>query len=397
MYEIGEDESQAVARVIRSRQLCRYRVGEDGECDIFERRLCEKVGAKYALAVNSGTSALVCSLVACDVGPGDEVIVPAYTFMATAMAVLAVGAIPVVADIDDSLTLDSRSVENKINSRTKAIIPVHMMGLPCDMISLMQLSVQYGLKIVEDACQSFGGSYKGTALGTMGNVGCFSFNHYKIISAGEDGALVNNDPDIYQKSIIQHDVSIIFDVGCPLRQRAIAASLSPFVGSNFRCSEITGAILREQLQRIDSILQRLRARKKAMQEVLRGSSHYQLAPIHCPDGDSGLVIMLRVSDEDRVPLLMQKLRANHVPATTPIDSAGHVYCSWWPVITKHGALHPKMNPYNRTEYTYDYGKGTCAKTIKILSQTIAIPVHLTESIEAARVRAENMRNAVESV
>src|SRR5215208_4316333 len=167
MYDIGEEEIQAVARVIRSRQLSRYRGGEQGECTHLEKDLCARFGCEYALVVNSGTSALVCSLVACDIGPGDEVIVPAFTFMATAMAVLAVGAVPIIAEIDDTLTLSPSDVESKISARTKAVIPVHMYGLPCAMDGFMELAARHRVRIIEDACQSVGGTHRGRPLGVI--------------------------------------------------------------------------------------------------------------------------------------------------------------------------------------------------------------------------------------
>ena len=179
MYRIGQEEIDAVARVINNGML--FRVNTDlQECDQFERELAQKIGTKYALYLSSGTGALIAALAGIGIGPGDEVIVPGYTFMASAMAVVAVGAIPVIAEIDDTMTLDINDVKRKISKHTKAIIPVHICGFPCNMEALCKLADEYDLFIIEDACQADGGSYKGKRLGTFGKAGCFSFNYFQV-------------------------------------------------------------------------------------------------------------------------------------------------------------------------------------------------------------------------
>ena len=193
MYEIVQDEIDAVTAVLRSGQLFRYRGGEGGQADTCEKRLVELCGCKYALVVTSGTAALICALVGLNIGPGDEVIVPAYTWLASAGAVLNVGAIPVLANVDESLTLDPADFERRIGPRTKAVIPVHMGGRPSNMDAIMDVAQRHGLHVVEDACQAIGGSYRGRRLGTIGAAGAFSFNQFKTISCGEGGALLTSD------------------------------------------------------------------------------------------------------------------------------------------------------------------------------------------------------------
>ena len=169
MYRIGKEEIDAVARVINSKQL--FRINNEGkECETFEKELAEKMGANHALLLASGTGALICALAGLGVGPGDEVIVPGYTFMATASAVLAVGAIPVLAEIDETMTIDPIDVEKKITDKTKCIIPVHICGFPSNLDALKAIAEKHNLVILEDACQADGGSYKGQRLGTIGIV-----------------------------------------------------------------------------------------------------------------------------------------------------------------------------------------------------------------------------------
>jgi dTDP-4-amino-4,6-dideoxygalactose transaminase len=391
MYDIGEEEIEAVAKVIRSRQLSRYRGGEQGECTQLEKDLCARFGCEYALVVNSGTSALECALVACDIGPGDEVIIPAFTFMATARAVLAVGAVPIIAEVDNTLTLDPADVETKISPRTRAIIPVHMYGLPCAMDRLVGLAAKYRVRIIEDACQSVGGSHKGRPLGVIGEIGAFSFNQFKIMTAGEGGAIVTNRREMYEKALIHHDG------GCVFRRHADRLSVPIFTGANYRASEITGAILRVQLRRLDGVLDRLRERKRAAVEVLRRSSAFELAPVNCEAGDCGQVVALQVETEERMRRLLKLLLARGLMAGSPIDSTGHVYTDWKPVLQQRAANHPGLNAYHLTDVKYEYSANMCARTLAVLSRTVGIPVDITEPLDKAQARAERIRLLAESL
>ena len=184
---IADEEEAGVLEVLRAKRLFRYYgPGEtESKASQLERAFAEKKGTCYAVAVTSGTAALVCGLQGIGIGPGDEVIVPAYTWIASAAAIVAAGGIPVIAEVDETLLLDPADVERKITPFTKAIMPVHMRGAPCRMDELMALANEHGLKVIEDVAQANGGSYKGRALGSFGDVGCFSLQFNKIITSGE--------------------------------------------------------------------------------------------------------------------------------------------------------------------------------------------------------------------
>ncbi|MCR4282290.1 MAG: aminotransferase class I/II-fold pyridoxal phosphate-dependent enzyme, partial [Bauldia sp.] len=177
MYVVGQEEIDALARVIRSNALFRYGIGN--ECDRFEERYAAYLGAKHFALAASGSNALAAAMTAVGLGPGDEILIPAHTYMATATSVLAVGAIPVIVDIDESLTLDPAAFEDAIGPRTRAVVPVHMWGTACDMDAIMPIARRHKLIVIEDACQGVGGSYEGRRMGTIGDVGAFSFNYYK--------------------------------------------------------------------------------------------------------------------------------------------------------------------------------------------------------------------------
>ena len=210
MFRIGQEEAAEVAKVLATRQL--FRVGDPTaghlqEVDRFEEEWARTIGTKYSLLMcGGGPAALVCGLAGMGIGPGDEVIVPAYTWMATATAVLTVGAIPVLAEIDETMSLDPLDLDRKIGPSTKAVIPVHMVGRPANLERIGAIARARGLKVLEDCCQMVGGSYQGKRTGSWGDVGVYSFNYFKIISSGgEGGCLVTNDPAIYARAFTFHD------------------------------------------------------------------------------------------------------------------------------------------------------------------------------------------------
>ena len=186
MYRIGEEEINAVANVIRNGQMfrCLNPNAPVHEVLDFERDMKAYLNAEHYFLLTSGKGALISALVALGIGPGDEVLVPAYTYIATALSVLAAGAIPVIVDVDDSCTMSPAAVEAAITPNTKAIIPVHMQGMPADMAKLCAIAEKHGIYVLEDACQAVGGSFQGKKLGTWGDAGAYSYNYFKNISAG---------------------------------------------------------------------------------------------------------------------------------------------------------------------------------------------------------------------
>jgi len=238
--ELGDEEAEAAARVIRSHNVFRYYGVGAGphEAEDFEREFAAHLGAKHALCLNAGSSALICGLIGAGVAPGDEVIVPAYTWNATANAVVAARAVPILAEVDDSLTLDPADVRRKITPRTKALLPVHMRGAPADMDALTAVASEHGLVVIEDVCQAAGASYHGQRLGTFGDAAAFSLQFNKIITTGEGGVMITDRDDLYDLAIDVHDCagSVRRGVGLPR-----------FAGWNFRASEIQAAVARVQL------------------------------------------------------------------------------------------------------------------------------------------------------
>ena len=198
MYQVGQEEIDAIARVIRSQALFRYGVGN--ECDRFEARYAEYLGVKHFALAASGSNALAAAMTAVGLGPGDEVIIPSHTYMATATSVLAVGAIPLIVDIDETITIDPKAIEAAIGPRTRAVVPVHMWGAACDMDAIMAIARRHDLIVIEDACQGVGGGYEGRKFGSIGHVGAFSFNYYKNMTCGEGGGVAVNDDTLAERA-----------------------------------------------------------------------------------------------------------------------------------------------------------------------------------------------------
>ena len=387
MYIIDKEEVEAVQRVIESGRLFRYRGGESGETDKFEREWAEKIGVNHTIAMTSGTAALICGLVGIGIGPGDEVIVPAYTFMSTALAPLAVGAIPILAEIDESLTIDPQDLEGKITRRTKAIIPVHMCGLPCNMDAIMQIAHRHNLMVLEDACQSDGGSYQGKRLGSIGDAGAFSFNQHKIITCGEGGALVTDDRDIYERALIHHDG------GCVFRDHASEIRIPFFAGWNFRINEILSAILRVQLKRLDGILAALRTEKCLMISELENETGFSFNPIRDVEGDCATTLALLFESSGRARAFLECLSKEGIDAGSPIDSGRHVYTNWEPVLKQHGAHHPGRDAFQLATVPVTYSQEMCPRTLVILGRTVYVATSALRSQEDLRILISRIRKA----
>jgi 8-amino-3,8-dideoxy-alpha-D-manno-octulosonate transaminase len=326
--ELGDEEVAALERVVRSKNVFRYYGVGDGphETQAFEREFAEHMGARHALCVNAGSSALICGLIGAGVGPGDEVIVPAYTWNATPNSVIAAGALPVLAEVDESLTLDPADVERKLSPRTKAILPVHMRGAPADMRALTELARRHGLVLVEDVCQSCGASFQGRRLGTFGDAGAFSLQFNKIVTTGEGGVMITDRDDLYELAIDVHDCA-----GSVRR----GAGLPRFPGWNFRASELVGALARVQLRRLDGLLERMRANHARLSEEARGLPGLTLRRPNDDGGDAGIALVAfaetaALAREAAAALTAEGVAASQIYSPDAVDL--HVYPYWKPVL-----------------------------------------------------------------
>lgn len=264
---LNKEEQDEVLKVMESQMLTLLH----GEyVKQFEIEFAQYHGVKNAIAVNTGTAALHIAIAALDIGPGDEVIVPPFTFIATASSILHNNAIPIFADIDNkTYTLDPKSVEEKITENTKAIIPVHLAGIPADMIELRKIASKYDLAIIEDACQSIGAKCDDKIVGSIGDFGCFSFYPSKNITTGEGGMIItNNDKLADECRLIRHHGEPSWYVYNRL-------------GYNYRMTEIQGAIGRVQLRKVDNFIKIRNDNAKYLSEAI--SNIEGIDPPHVPD------------------------------------------------------------------------------------------------------------------
>jgi 8-amino-3,8-dideoxy-alpha-D-manno-octulosonate transaminase len=284
-YELfGPEERKEVNDVLETGILMRY--GFDGprkgiwKSKELEAAICQTFGCQYAQLTSSGTSAVITALTVLGVGAGDEVIMPTFTFVASFESVLSVGAIPVLVDVDETLTLQPDAVRAAITSRTKCVMPVHMCGSMADLDSLLAICTEHNLILLEDACQSIGASYKGKYLGTIGHAGTFSFDFVKIITCAEGGVVLTNSEDIYLKA------DGFTDHGHDHKGVDRGADLHPFVGTNFRISELHAAVGLAQIRKLNQFLAMQKSNHGQLKAMLSTVPEISFRSIPDPSGDS---------------------------------------------------------------------------------------------------------------
>ena len=380
---IDDREIDAVTEVLRSTKL--FRFVENSNVAAFEQEAAGLLGVNHALMVNSGTSALICALTGLGIGPGDEVIVPGYTYISTPAAVVGVGAVPVIAEIDASLGMDPADVERKITPYTKAIVPVHMQGVPCRLEALISVSQKHNLKVVEDCCQCIGGQYKGKYAGTWGDAGAWSLNYYKVISCGEGGLVFTNDYDVYERS------AVASDPGMQMWQRDKEWRNPPFPGQCYRASEVMGAIARVQLSKIGDILGHTRRLKKAFLAELDEPKGYTPQHVDDPDGDCGISAAIVIKDAARAKQYVEALGAEGLGAGAAYNQGfpdRHIYYYWDSILFKHSP-HPSGYPWKDPHYrgNIEYSRDMCPETLSILGRALRFGFNVNMQEEHARLMA----------
>jgi 8-amino-3,8-dideoxy-alpha-D-manno-octulosonate transaminase len=372
---IGEEEEQAVVEVIRRKRLFRYYGVESGPSKTaeFEAAYARHMGVRYACAVNSGTAALICALVAAGVGPGDEVIVPAYTWIAPASAVVLVGGIPILAEVDSSLTLDPADVRRKVTPLTRAILAVHMRGAPADLDPLLAIAREHGLAMVEDVAQANGGSYHGRRLGSIGDLGAFSLQFNKIITTGEGGMIITDDRAKWLRTVAFHD-----PVGAGRGADVSPDEVPSFPGQCYRASEFIGAVGLVQLGRLDGLLAAMRARKRRIKAGLRSIPGLEFRHINDEHGDTGIAVILFLPTAQQAQEFGTVLAAENVPTLhlyNPVRRDLHVYAHWNQILGQHSTTAAGF-PWAPTFYkgSVSYSKDMCPRTLDLLGRALNIDV-----------------------
>ena len=367
---IGEEEEREVLDVLRSKVLARDRfdgVRKYYKVRTFEDRFRQYMGSRHALAVVNATQGLAIALSALRVGPGDEVIVPAYTFIASAAAVVAARAVPVLAEIDESLNLDPRDVERKITERTRCIMPVHMKGAPCRMDELLAIRDKHGLKMVEDVAQACGASYKGRKCGTFGDAGVFSFDFWKVITTGGGGMILTSDEDVYRRCVHYHDHGHeVYRENEDLGER-------PLIGLNFRMEELEGALGLAQLAKLDYIVATMRRNAARLLDGIRDINLFTPRDIPDPAGDVGNGLTLIFHDAAAAERFYEGMKARGQEVEWLRESGWHNYANWKQLIKKK-TVTAEGCPFNCPLYKghAEYYAGMCPQTDDLLARSVTI-------------------------
>jgi 8-amino-3,8-dideoxy-alpha-D-manno-octulosonate transaminase len=371
VLEIGEEEIAAVTAVLRRKTMFRFLNKPDvSESCRLEQSYRDFCGVKYALAIGGGgTCSLIAGLVGLGIGSGDEVIVPGYTYIATAAACLSVGAIPVLAEVDESLTMDPGDLESRITPYTKAIIPVHMRGTPCDMDAIMAIARRHDLKVLEDCAQANGGSYRGRRLGSIGDAGAFSLQHYKMITAAEGGMVTTHDETVFKRAAVKHDSALQF-----WRENE---DWPTFAGENYRMDELRAALALAQFAKLPGILERCRQVKRALRHNAAGLRHVKLQTLPDAEGDCGITFAFFLRTATMARRFSEALEAEGVSNATIYNKQipdRHIYNAWDYVMQKRTS-DPTGWPWTAAHRPIEYKPDMLGRTLQILGRCIAIGVN----------------------
>ena len=378
--EIGEDEKKEVMEVLDNKYLFRYYGPSNMPSKVraFENAFKEKMGSPYALATSSCTGALISSLVACGVGPGCEVLVTGYTFFASCASIVAAKGIPVICEVDETLTIDPADIEKKITPATKAIVAVHMRGVPCNMDAIMEIAKKHNLMVIEDCAQAVGATYKGKYVGTFGDCGCFSFQYHKTITAGEGGMILCKDARIYDRACSYHDTAACWRPDRFAEQR-FEGEL--FCGSNFRMSELAGAVMCAQLRKLDGLNALMRDHQKRIINQIKDTKGIKVRPCNDPEGDTGICLMFYLDSAEKVGPFCDALKAEGVNAAGVFNSGipdWHIYAHWKHVIEKKASSEvccPWKCPYHEEKAPeVEYAQDMNPNTLEYLGRVVHLDI-----------------------
>ncbi|MFX1340700.1 MAG: DegT/DnrJ/EryC1/StrS family aminotransferase [Promethearchaeota archaeon] len=370
---IGDEEKKALMEVIESGYLYRYGDLSDPKFKAkvwnLEQEFAKKMGSKHALAVSSGTAALLTALWTLGIGPGDEVIVPGYTFIASITSIIFSRAIPVLAEVDETLTLDPADFRKKITPRTKAIMLVHMLGNPGHLDEIIKIAQENGIYLIEDCAQALGATSNGRYVGTFGKIGSFSLNVYKTITAGDGGMIITDDDELYKRAFAIHDQGHL-----PLRQ-GVEQGKRTVLGINFRMNELTAAVAQAQIKKLDYIKNTLQKNKKQLKTALSKIKEIKFRKVLDKQGDVGTLLTFFMPTIESAEKLADK-----IGCTTVAKSGWHVYNNMehflgQMTVTSEGC--PFTCPYYKGPEP-NYYKGMLPQTDDLLNRAINISVGVSD-------------------
>lgn len=388
----GDEERKEVLDVLDSGILMRY--GFDGmrkghwKAKELEGEIRKTFGAAHAQLTSSGTTALSTALAVMGVGAGDEVIMPAFTFVASFEAVITAGAIPVLVDINDTLCMDPAAVEAAITSKTKVVMPVHMCGSMAELDELKAICSKHNLLLLEDACQAIGGTYKGKSLGTIGDIGCFSFDFVKTITCGEGGVVMTNNETYYTHA--DHYT----DHGHDHIGNDRGAETHPFLGYNYRISELHAAVGLGQIRKLDRILELQRKHHGIIKEALSKIEGISFRRIPDPQGDNSSFLSFFLPSEEQTRKAHKALLENGLGGNFYwFDNNWH-YIKKWDHLKKAISLFPLGKEQEDRLKNEDYSRFGASD--EIMSRTISSLINLNWTEEQALERGRKMAETIQA-
>ncbi|MBN1364069.1 MAG: DegT/DnrJ/EryC1/StrS family aminotransferase [Syntrophaceae bacterium] len=388
---IGKEEIKEVMDVLETGIIMRYGFDKERKGIFkvreFEEACAKYCGVKYALGVTSGSAALKVALTAMNIGPGDEVIVPAFTFVATYEAVMEVGAIPVMVDIDDTLNLDPLEIEKKKTRYTKAVIPVHMCGSAANIDKITEIARKNKLLVLEDNAQGCGASFKGKKLGSFGDMGCFSFDYVKTVTTGEGGMVISNNRDLYLRSEWYHDHGHDHN---PKVSRALEGRT--ILGFNYRMNELQGALGLAQLSKLDYLIGEQKKNKKFIMDVLAKVPGVGFRAKPDRDGDSATFLAFNLPDEKQAQKFQNLLAAEGVETVCYKRNLWHYVPNWEHFLAKSTA-NSKKYPFKDTSNKgkVKYLRKSIPYAEDILGRTLVMGI----SVKMSQEKLDSIRKGIE--
>lgn len=371
---IGEEEKAAVLAVIDSQSLFRhYGPRPLHQAGKLERAFAETMGATYGLALTSGTGALITSLAASGIGPGDEVAVPTYTWIATVSAVVILGAVPLFVDIDESLNMDPTALAASLTPQTRAVIPVHMRGAAADLQPIVDLARQRDLMVIEDSAQAVGATYRGRRTGTLGHFGAYSLQYHKTITTGEGGIVVTDDARLYERAVRFHDQG---SVRMEELDETSTGGTQLIIGVNFRMTELTAAVGLAQLKKMDWIIGQMRRHQRRIKAEIRGIPGITLRKLPDEDGETAATLIFFAPTPEQADRFARALIAENIPASVPWWSGQHVYNHFDQIIERRLLSNRKCSwECPRYQGSATLRKGQFPRTDSILKRAVHLDIH----------------------
>ncbi|GGG46432.1 8-amino-3,8-dideoxy-alpha-D-manno-octulosonate transaminase [Croceivirga lutea] len=355
----------------------------------LEKAIGERMQSTYVHTVSSGTAALTVALASAGIGAGDEVIMPTFTFVASFESILAIGAIPILVDIDDTLTLKPEAVEKAITEKTKVVMPVHMCGSMANLSALKTICKKHNLLLLEDACQAIGGSYQGKPLGSIGDLGCFSFDYVKTITCGEGGALITNEKTYYENA------HMYADHGHDHIGNNRGAEAHPFLGYNFRISELNAAVGCAQIERLDEFLAIQERNYTILRNALEAVTNLQFRTV--PEGgvENYSFLNFFLKDEETARIGHQALSNAGIDACFYwFDNNWHYYRKWEHLTSK---ISLGKLPKEVLEQLPDYNTSDFSVSDHWMGRNISCLIKIGWTEEEVQQRAQKMKTVLSNL